>query len=415
MITDASGSPRWVVPATLAPHLRDMGAAGAPERTAAFVRATTQHEPVTYAATRTLPATHRGYTTLLGLRDAEGRTSSVLVAAYRLGALLPRVTNASPYAVRVTWGGEQALHAHQTSAPASLYGQAFTASTDISLPGGAQLTMLVTPTAALLGHQLSGLPRLVLVLETACSASRRARLREPARASVAATVEVPVIGSLNGVTPGGWANYARAMQDAGAAAIELNIYYLPGDPEISGRDVKYAYVRHTRRKVKAAVTIPVAVKLGPHFSSTGRDGASARRSRGRRARALQSLPAARHRPRARSPWCPSWWDSPRARRRPGCHARGSRSCAAGCAAALAATTGVEEPADVARYLLAGADVVMTTSALLRHGYGRVGVLLDGLSELDGRARGSQRVDDVRGILSVCARRATRRHTSARAT
>ena len=50
VITDASGSPRWVVPATLAPHLRDMGAARAPERTAAFVRATTQHEPVTYAA-----------------------------------------------------------------------------------------------------------------------------------------------------------------------------------------------------------------------------------------------------------------------------------------------------------------------------------------------------------------------------
>ena len=164
VITDVSGSPRWVVPATLAPHLRDMAPRRAPERTAAFVRATTQHEPVTYAASRTLPATHRGYTTLLGLRDADGRTASVLVAAYRLGALLPRVTNASPYAVRVTWGGEQALHAHQTSAPASLYGQAFTATTDISLPGGAQLTMTVTPTAALLGDQLSGLPRLVLVL-----------------------------------------------------------------------------------------------------------------------------------------------------------------------------------------------------------------------------------------------------------
>ena len=46
----------------------------------------------------------------------------------------------------------------------------------------------------------------------------------------AATVEVPVIGSINGVTPGGWTSYARAMQDAGAAPIELNIYYIPGDP-----------------------------------------------------------------------------------------------------------------------------------------------------------------------------------------
>ena len=53
-----------------------------------------------------------------------------------------------------------------------------------------------------------------------------------------AAVDVPVIGSLNGVTPGGWADYARAMQDAGAAAIELNIYYLPGDTHTSGRDVE---------------------------------------------------------------------------------------------------------------------------------------------------------------------------------
>ena len=51
-----------------------------------------------------------------------------------------------------------------------------------------------------------------------------------------------MIASLNGVTPGGWADYARAMQDAGAAAIELNIYYLPGDPHISGRDVEQRHV-----------------------------------------------------------------------------------------------------------------------------------------------------------------------------
>ena len=84
----------------------------------------------------------------------------------------------------------------------------------------------------------------------------------------AAAVEVPVIGSLNGVTPGGWADYARAMQDAGAAAIELNIYYLPGDPHISGRDVEQRHIDVLTR-VKDAVTVPVAVKLGPHFSSTG--------------------------------------------------------------------------------------------------------------------------------------------------
>ena len=58
----------------------------------------------------------------------------------------------------------------------------------------------------------------------------------------ATAVDVPVIGSINGVTPGGWTSYARAMQDAGAAAIELNIYYIPGDPRISGRDVEQRHI-----------------------------------------------------------------------------------------------------------------------------------------------------------------------------
>ena len=83
-----------------------------------------------------------------------------------------------------------------------------------------------------------------------------------------AAVDVPVIGSLNGVTPGGWADYARAMQDAGAAAIELNIYYLPGDTHTSGRDVEQRHLDVLAR-VKDAVTVPVAVKLAPYFSSTG--------------------------------------------------------------------------------------------------------------------------------------------------
>src|ERR1022692_1624967 len=84
----------------------------------------------------------------------------------------------------------------------------------------------------------------------------------------ATAVEIPVIGSLNGVTPGGWTRYARAMQDAGAAAIELNIYYVPGDPRISGQEVEQRHIDILLR-VRAAVTVPVAVKLSPYFSSTG--------------------------------------------------------------------------------------------------------------------------------------------------
>lgn len=85
----------------------------------------------------------------------------------------------------------------------------------------------------------------------------------------AAAVDVPVIASLNGVTTGGWTDYAAALQDAGAAAIELNIYHLPGDPMSSGRDVEQRHVEIVTT-VKAVVSVPVAVKLSPYFSSPAR-------------------------------------------------------------------------------------------------------------------------------------------------
>ncbi len=83
-----------------------------------------------------------------------------------------------------------------------------------------------------------------------------------------AAVDIPVIASLNGVTTGGWTDYASALQDAGAAAIELNIYQLPSDPLISGRDVEQRHVE-VLTTVRAVVSVPVAVKLSPYFSSPG--------------------------------------------------------------------------------------------------------------------------------------------------
>jgi dihydroorotate dehydrogenase (fumarate) len=84
----------------------------------------------------------------------------------------------------------------------------------------------------------------------------------------AAGFGVPVIASLNGNTPGGWTDYARAMQQAGAAAIELNIYYQPGDTLMAPRDAEQRFV-DILTMVKAVVSVPVAVKLTPYFSSFG--------------------------------------------------------------------------------------------------------------------------------------------------
>ncbi len=211
----------------------------------------------------------------------------------------------------------------------------------------------------------------------------------------AAAVDVPVIGSLNGVTPGGWTEYARAMQDAGAAAIELNIYYLPGDPRTPGREVEQRYIDVLMR-VKDAVTVPVAVKLSPYFSSPGElalrldeAGADALVLFNRFLQPdidpdrLTIVPTvALSNPLDAG--LPRTWIAL-------LHGR--------VHAALAATTGVEDPADVAKFLLAGADVVMTASALLRHGPGYAMALLDGLSAWMARM-GFKAVDEVRGMLSV---------------
>jgi dihydroorotate dehydrogenase (fumarate) len=79
-------------------------------------------------------------------------------------------------------------------------------------------------------------------------------------------VDVPIIGSLNGVSIGGWTNYASLIEDAGADALELNVYYVPTSLEITGREVEDIYI-DMLRQVKKSVTIPVAIKLSPFFSS----------------------------------------------------------------------------------------------------------------------------------------------------
>jgi dihydroorotate dehydrogenase (fumarate) len=166
----------------------------------------------------------------------------------------------------------------------------------------------------------------------------------------------------------------------GAAAIELNVYYLPGDPHICGRDVEQRHLDILAR-VKDAVTVPVAVKLSPYFSATGE---MARRLDEAGADGLvlfnrflqpdidpETLTVAR----AVSLSTPAeirlpltWIALLRGR----------------VGASLAATTGVESSTELIKYLLAGADVVMTASALLRHGPQHAAALLDGLCEWMGR-------------------------------
>ncbi len=85
-------------------------------------------------------------------------------------------------------------------------------------------------------------------------------------AALKGAVEIPVIGSLNGVSSGGWVQYAKAIEEAGADALELNLYYLPTDPALSSADIEANYLTLVK-DVRAQIRIPLAVKLSPFFTA----------------------------------------------------------------------------------------------------------------------------------------------------
>lgn len=210
----------------------------------------------------------------------------------------------------------------------------------------------------------------------------------------AAALDIPVIASLNGVTDSGWIDYAKDFEAAGAAAIELNVFLIPSDPTVSGAEVELRYVE-TVRAVCAAVNIPVSVKIGPYFSSPG-GMANALTGAGAKGLVLfnrfyqpdidPSDLSIEPTLKLSTPYemrLPLLWIGVLSGR---------------VTASLAATTGVDTAKDVAKYLLAGADVVMTTSSLLRHGPGHMKVLNDGLADWLA-ARGLTRPGEIRGKLS----------------
>jgi dihydroorotate dehydrogenase (fumarate) len=207
-------------------------------------------------------------------------------------------------------------------------------------------------------------------------------------------VDIPVIASLNGITDAGWTQYARLVEEAGANAIELNVFYIPADLFEHGRDVEQRYL-DILQVVKNAVNIPVVMKLSPYFSAVGNFVSELDRAGAdgfvlfnrfyqpdidlatlRLQRDLQLSTPAEIR-------LPLLWIAVLSGQ-----VRGS----------FAAATGVDTTDEVIKYLLAGADVVMTTSALLRHGIGHMKVLLDGLAQwMDAREFGN--VSELRGKMS----------------
>jgi len=207
-------------------------------------------------------------------------------------------------------------------------------------------------------------------------------------------VAIPIIGSLNGVSIGGWTDYANLIQDAGADALELNIYYIPTNPTLTGAEVEQTYL-NILTMVKSLVTIPVAVKLNPFFSNlanmarrldeAGADGLVLFNRFYQPDIDLDNLVV---RPNV-------ILSTPQALRLP---LRWIAILYGRVGADLAATSGIHTAQDVIKMLMAGAHVTMLCSVLLRHGVGHIRLIEQGLRQwMEERAYES--VGQMRGSMS----------------
>ncbi len=176
-------------------------------------------------------------------------------------------------------------------------------------------------------------------------------------------VKIPIIGSLNGITTEGWIDYSKQIEQAGADGLEVNIFFIPADITMSSSEVEHRYL-NIIEAIKSNVKIPVAVKLNPYFSATGN---MAMRMKNSGADALvlfnrfyqpdfdineMVLKTDLHYSEPSEIRLPLLWIALLFEK---------------VKLSLAATTGVQSAVEVVKYLLAGADVVMTASSLYKNG------------------------------------------------
>ncbi|HEY52839.1 MAG TPA: dihydroorotate dehydrogenase-like protein [Caldilineae bacterium] len=190
------------------------------------------------------------------------------------------------------------------------------------------------------------------------------------------SVDIPIIGSINGVSTGGWIEYASKIEEAGASALELNIYYIPTAPGMTGAAVEEMYV-NVVRDVRNSVSIPVAVKLSPYFSATANmaarlaeNGANGLTLFNRFYQPdfdLDQLEVAPHLVLSTTDdlRLPLRWVSILYGRVP---------------VDFAITSGVHSHIEVLKSMMAGAKVAMMASALLQNGIGHISAVLDDLAQ-----------------------------------
>jgi len=189
-------------------------------------------------------------------------------------------------------------------------------------------------------------------------------------AKAKAAVEIPIIASLNGSTLGGWTDYAKRIQQSGADALELNIYSIPTDTDLTAADIEKEYVQIVKA-VKSAVTIPVAVKLSPFFTNFANlakrlveaeaDGLVLFNRFYQPDIDLESLEVTPN----------VLFSTPMAMRLP---LRWVAILHGRIHASIAATSGIHRASDVVKMLMVGADVTQLCSVLMRHGIKQIATI-----------------------------------------
>ncbi len=212
--------------------------------------------------------------------------------------------------------------------------------------------------------------------------------------SLKQAVDIPVIGSLNGISSGGWLDYAHKIEQAGADALELNIYYLPTDVDLDASELEESYVQLVR-DVRSRITLPIALKLSPFFTSLPHiakrfveAGANGLVLFNRfyqpdfDLEELEVIPnlelSTPHELRLPLRWIAILYGR--------------------IAADFALTSGVHTAQDVLKAMMAGANVAMMTSTLLQNGTGRLMHILNDLQEWM-EAHEYESITQMRGSMS----------------
>ncbi len=216
------------------------------------------------------------------------------------------------------------------------------------------------------------------------------RLIDEARKSIS----IPVIGSLNGVTPGGWTRFASLIESAGADALELNMYALEANPQATAQEVEARYLELVS-SVREAISIPFAVKLGPYFTAFGNlatrlvaAGANGLVLFNRFFQPDVDIDQFKVAPSLRL-------SDPTELRLP---LRWIALLSGQVGASLAATSGIHSAEDVIKALLVGADVAMVTSAIIQHGPQILTTMLENIERWMSR-HNYQSAEQFRGLLN----------------